>query len=442
MKAQILLLANNLGIGGSERSLQLYATHLDRRLFDVRVCGIFQEGSRGILLRHNGIPVHSALGDPDAVGRLVEKHQVQLIHLFRSGYYEPHWDRVIHACLGRGARSVVETNVFGFVDKGSSDSFIDLHLHPSKSSYLRFYREAMACRYPRLNRHHVLYYPVDPLTFHPPSGESRQRARAQLGLGQGACILLHVARPDVRRWSDLLLEALPAIFRLVPEAQMVFMTLPDSRRRWLQKQPFADRCLVLPTTADDLRLAEVYAASDIFLHAARKGESFGLAIAEAMASGIPVVTASAPWGPNAQIELVDHLETGIVANTPEAFSDAVVHLAHHPDERRRMGLAGRQKVERLYGAPRQGRILTRCYLELLAQKGIELDSPLQPSTEAGVSMEELVAYGQEYQKRLAASWDGAGPARQRIFDRSFFSRARWFLLDACETMWIRWKEKN
>src|SRR5207247_208343 len=67
----------------------------------------------------------------------------------------------------------------------------------------------------------------------------------------------------------------------------------------------------------------------------------GLKVLQYMAAGLPVV--ANPVG--VQAELVRHGETGFLAETPAQWLEAIGRLAHDPELRRRMGRAGRQRME-------------------------------------------------------------------------------------------------
>jgi glycosyltransferase involved in cell wall biosynthesis len=70
----------------------------------------------------------------------------------------------------------------------------------------------------------------------------------------------------------------------------------------------------------------------------------GLKVLQYMAAGLPVV--ANPVG--VQAEMVRHGETGFLAETPAQWVEAIGRLAHDPDLRRRMGQAGRRRVESGY----------------------------------------------------------------------------------------------
>jgi glycosyltransferase involved in cell wall biosynthesis len=77
---------------------------------------------------------------------------------------------------------------------------------------------------------------------------------------------------------------------------------------------------------------------------------WGLKVLQYMAAGLPVV--ANPVG--VQTGLVRHGETGFLATTPREWVEAVGRLARDPDARRRMGAAGRRRVEVEYSVAAGG----------------------------------------------------------------------------------------
>jgi glycosyltransferase involved in cell wall biosynthesis len=70
----------------------------------------------------------------------------------------------------------------------------------------------------------------------------------------------------------------------------------------------------------------------------------GYKLIQYMACGLPVI--ASPVGVNCQI--VEHGVNGFLAETPEQWEQALRTLLADPDLRRRMGQAGRHKVEQHY----------------------------------------------------------------------------------------------
>src|SRR5205823_8780079 len=70
----------------------------------------------------------------------------------------------------------------------------------------------------------------------------------------------------------------------------------------------------------------------------------GLKLLQYMAAGLPVV--ANPVG--VQANMIEHGETGYLAESPAEWQEAIGRLMHDPELRRRFGQAGRRRVEERY----------------------------------------------------------------------------------------------
>jgi glycosyltransferase involved in cell wall biosynthesis len=115
-------------------------------------------------------------------------------------------------------------------------------------------------------------------------------------------------------------------------------------------------------TPDRASLVAAYQSSDILLFPSRL-EGFGIAPAEALACGRPVVTTDASALP----EVVDHGENGLLCprNHVAAYADAVRQLGEDALLRRRFGEHGRAKVVRSFGYDQLAGGLIGVYRRLL-----------------------------------------------------------------------------
>jgi polysaccharide biosynthesis protein PslH len=111
---------------------------------------------------------------------------------------------------------------------------------------------------------------------------------------------------------------------------------------------------------DDLRPLVQRAA--VFVVPLRAGSGTRLKILEAMAMGKAIV--STRIGAEG-IALVDG-EHALLADTPDAFAEAVVRLQCDPALRRRLGTAARELVEHEYGWECIGQRMLALYRELLS----------------------------------------------------------------------------
>lgn len=118
---------------------------------------------------------------------------------------------------------------------------------------------------------------------------------------------------------------------------------------------------VLPCPWSEAREGDELAAADIGVSWVpddlwSRGKC-GLKVLQYMAAGLPVV--ANPVG--VQAEMVQHGATGFLAETPAQWMEAVRRLAHDPELRRRMGRAGRARLESTYSVA----VGAGCWLALL-----------------------------------------------------------------------------
>jgi len=104
---------------------------------------------------------------------------------------------------------------------------------------------------------------------------------------------------------------------------------------------------------------------DLYVHTSLT-EGFGLAVTEAMACYLPVIATEVGSLP----EIVDHERTGLLIppGDPLALAGAIRYLGQDSGLRKRMGLAGRQRVEQLFSAGRMIRKTQEFFYALLGSK--------------------------------------------------------------------------
>lgn len=342
-KVKVLMVADYLGLGGSEKTLQVFCKYLDKTRFEVYACGRLRGGIRVSELEKLGIPVFVG---PLDLNELVARLQIDICHVYRSGHYYPGSLPIKQ----KGWPRIVETNVFQDYDP-IENQLIDCHLFMSRFScdhYLKQFPRVAGARY------EPIYNPIDPEEF--------SETKREPGRIFGRC-----GRPDFQKWHEIYIEALPAIFKKVPDAKCFLKGAPDEITSGIKDARHKDRVTLFSPSLD---VAGFYQSLDVFAHAARVGETFGCVIAEAMACGVPVVTLSTPQRKkaNAQVELVEHGVTGLVCERPEQFAGAVVELLMNQELRMRLGRASRDKAMAEFEASRLARRLETIYFELMEQR--------------------------------------------------------------------------
>lgn len=198
-------------------------------------------------------------------------------------------------------------------------------------------KEDLATYYRLIDTVRVVQHGIDAESFHPKNRlRWRDAVRAELGLTTVDCAALYVG--DLQK-------AMPAAVRAlakVPGVKLVAVSRSDSTEyaALATAEGVADRIRFVPANSE---IARYYSAADIFLFPTYY-DTFGLVIAEAMASGLPVITSRAAGAG----EFVTHLQSGWL--TPDAWdvdqiAEGLRALAADADIRDRMGIAARAAVE-------------------------------------------------------------------------------------------------
>ena len=128
---------------------------------------------------------------------------------------------------------------------------------------------------------------------------------------------------------------------------------PDELRRIAEKHGLGDRVEFLgyvPGVEDVLSRLTVFVSASYRDHTGRGGEAFGLAIAEACWSGIPVVVTDS----GGETEHVRHGVNGLVVppREPAKLATAILELLEDPVKSARMGAQGAEMARRRFDAHR------------------------------------------------------------------------------------------
>jgi glycosyltransferase involved in cell wall biosynthesis len=362
-RVRVLHAVKTLGLGGTEKVMQLFVRHLDQERFEVAVHSPV-DGPRAAQIRQGGAATYVGLG----LERALAAFRPQVVHVHRAGWPEPELLRPVREYVAAQPRTVpgvvvVETNVFGRHDPSPSGAVIDCHLFVSDFCAQRFTRlTGIPARWPGFG---VLYNPVDTDGFAAALPNGPQPAGPVLG---------RISRPDPGKWSPLALAILPLLAQSVPGLRYRIIGGVPEAEAYVRRHGLEQCVEFLPPVSTDAELAAFYGGLAVLAHANDTGESFGLVIAEAMACGLPVVThPAAGERDNAQLELVEHGVTGLVAETTEQYAQAVAWLLANPAEAGAMGRAGRDKARRLFRAQDIAARLGGMYLDLLARKAAQND---------------------------------------------------------------------
>ncbi len=199
----------------------------------------------------------------------------------------------------------------------------------------------------------VLYPGADVDRFRPDLDPTEVLERHGLS---GRPVVSCVSRLVARKGQDVLIRAIPAIRRRIPEAALLIVGGGPYRRRLERLAAEApDGSVVFAGQVEEGDLPAYYRSGDVFAVPCRNRlgglevEGWGNVFIEAAACGRPVVVGDSG---GAREALVDG-ETGILVDGTrvERVADAVANLLADPASAEAMGKAGRARVERFHTWP-------------------------------------------------------------------------------------------
>jgi glycosyltransferase involved in cell wall biosynthesis len=207
---------------------------------------------------------------------------------------------------------------------------------------LALYRQAGV----RLGRHSGVVYNIPPdlpeLVDSTPAGLDQLRVR--YGLVRGP-LVLYVGKFSPGKGTPDLVAAASEVAQRVPDAQFVFVggtELPGA-------PDDGQRLRVLGRLPNDEVLA-LYQLADLVVVPSVSPESLSRVLLESLAAGRAVVGTRVGGTP----ELIEDDHNGLLVprSSPRALAQAITRLLENPQERARMGRAGRRLLEQRFDAGR------------------------------------------------------------------------------------------
>ncbi len=201
---------------------------------------------------------------------------------------------------------------------------------------------------------------VDTVAFQPPTTAQRLAARAALGLAGESFVVAWTGRMSLEKGLDHLLHAA----RVMNGTQTTLLLAGDGPQRptletAVRNLGLAGRVRFIGAVED---VRPVLHAADAYVFPSR-GESFGNALAEAMACGLPCIGLR-PNGrgvKNANVELLDDGRAGLLvdANSPTGLADAITMLDANRSDGADLGRAARRRAELMFCWRAAGRRFVR-----------------------------------------------------------------------------------
>jgi len=208
-----------------------------------------------------------------------------------------------------------------------------------------------------------IYYGLDAaeLGVHKLGGSS---VREEFGIAADAPLVGIIARLDPQKGHAYLLTAFAKVAEALPGARLLVVGDGHLRRdleRRARELGIAHQA-IFTGWRDDVPC--IMAGIDLLV-APSLWEGFGLVLLEAMVAGRPIVASRVSAIP----EVVADGETGILVppKDPQALAEAILRLASDQELARRMGEAGRERIEERFSAKRMVKMTENLYDGLIKQ---------------------------------------------------------------------------
>lgn len=176
--------------------------------------------------------------------------------------------------------------------------------------------------------------------------------RAKWGIPDSHYLVLYLGRVEPRKGLEVTVNAFARMLQGLPETTLVIAG-PEEDRHSRELIDLASHLgiranVVVTGFLDSSERLEALGAADAFVLTSHS-ENFGVAVVEAMASGLPVILSDKVG----LAEIVRREGAGLVTPLdPVAVADALLEVLHHPEVANQMGIAGRRAAQREF-APQQ-----------------------------------------------------------------------------------------
>lgn len=192
--------------------------------------------------------------------------------------------------------------------------------------------------------------------------------RRQWNIAEDSLLIGSVGELTPLKGHAEFLEAAAQVSKMFPNATFLIAGMDSAAgaptlkavKAQIDKLGLADKTRLLGWVEN---LAALYAALDIFVSASHT-ESFGLVIAEAMASGTPVIATETMGA----AEIIEREKSGLLVpidNVAELTSN-ITRLLNDQDERRRLAAAGAERIRKKFDLDRMVGATEQLYEEVIS----------------------------------------------------------------------------
>ncbi|MCK4401029.1 GT4 family glycosyltransferase PelF [bacterium] len=349
-KTNILQIISTLDIGGAERQLVELVKRLDKDKYNITVCCITRGGPFEEDLRKLGIEYHILYKkfklDFTVIFRLIHlirRKKIDLVHtwMFTSNT----WGRI--AAWIAGVPVIIAEEHGAFYSSLRHQISVDKLLLKCTDKIITVsdnLKESVE-RIGKIPHEKIIaiHNGIDINEFS--TSINNANLKNELKIDSECPVVGIVARLDPLKDHESFLKAAGHIVKELPEVR--FLIVGDGelmgKLESLAGEIGLREKVIFAGFRQDIN--NILSIIDVFVLCSTS-EALGIAILEAMACSKPVVATNVGGIP----EVVDDGRTGILVppENPQALADGIIRLLKNKEEARRMGLAGRKRVEQYF----------------------------------------------------------------------------------------------
>ena len=363
---KILQLSSAQAFGGGERHLVDLSRELVSRGHEVHVAlrpgALLAEHLSGLpQVSLTTLPLRNALDALSArkLARYVREHKIQVVHAHLARDYPL---AAYASRRNRRSRLIVTRHVLFPLNPLHALTLARASRIIAVSSAVQ---RALAAQY-LLPAERVVVIPngIDMSRFeHPPDGADRSEFRSWWKIPEEGLLVGSVGELTPLKGHEEFVQAAALVVRRFPGTQFVIAGVDAAAgspnlmklQRLITQLDLNNAVRILGWVED---LGSLYRALDVFVSASHT-ESFGLVIAEAMASGTPVVATATEgaW------EIIADEQNGVVVpiGNVEAIANAIGELIGSEEKRRSLSESGRKRVRHAFSLERMMSETERLY---------------------------------------------------------------------------------
>lgn len=345
-KLRVVHYCNQLSLGGTERTMELFCKYLDPSKFEIFAVSKQLNESFGLkfrvyfgLLIRNKVAItkynmwknrmsripnfEKILGkekviitkDNDDLRNKLLELKPDILHVHYSGNPEPPTN---DEELLKSIPATFTTNQFEIENNSKAHKLVKKILFVSHWLYEKKARWAHGD--PRVE---IFYNPIE-------LPASQENLRTKLNISTDAFVVGRVGRADPGIHDPISIKAFKLLEEKLPNRNLVFLSLSSPPNMIEEAKVLGIKNFInLPPTVSDVELSKFYNTIDVLAHARRDGETFGCNIAEAMIHKKPVVTHLCDYM-NAQAETVATGGFVTAKDDYKAYAEYLLRLATDP----------------------------------------------------------------------------------------------------------------